>query len=73
LHLDTFLCRIDFEGANMRKALIALSVLVLLALNWAALHDILKGEQNVWMEWSVVLGSALLLIIVLMRKIHQPV
>jgi len=57
----------------MRKTLIALSVLVLLALNWAALHDILKGEQNVWMEWSFVLGSALLLIIVLMRKMRQPV
>ena len=57
----------------MRKILIAVSVLALLALNWAALHDILKGEQNVWMEWSFVLGSALLLIIVLMRKMRQPV
>jgi uncharacterized membrane protein YdcZ (DUF606 family) len=57
----------------MRKLLIAVSVLALLALNWAALHDILKGEQNVWMEWSFVLGSVLLLIIVLIRKIHQPV
>lgn len=55
----------------MRKILIAVSVLALLALNWAALHDILKGEQNVWMEWSFVLGSALLLIIVLMRKTRQ--
>jgi len=57
----------------MRKILIAVSVLALLALNWAALHDILKGEQNVWMECSFVLGSALLLIIVLIRKIHQLV
>jgi hypothetical protein len=57
----------------MRKTLIAVSVLVLLALNWAALHDILKGEQNVWMEWSFVLGSALLLIIVLMRKMRQSI
>lgn len=55
----------------MRKILIAVSVLALLALNWAALHDILKGEQNVWMKWSFVLGSALLLIIVLMRKTRQ--
>ena len=57
----------------MRKILIAVSVLALLALNWAALHDILKGEQNVWMEWSFVLGSALLLIIVLMRKMRQAI
>ena len=57
----------------MRKILIAVSVLALLALNWAALHDILKGEQNVWMEWSFVLGSALWLIIVLMRKMRQSI
>jgi hypothetical protein len=57
----------------MRKILIAVSVLALLALNWAALHDILKGEPNVWMEWSFVLGSCLLLIIVSMRNMRQSI
>jgi len=57
----------------MRKILIPVSVLALLALNWAALHDILKGEQNVWMEWSLVIGSAYLLIIYSIRKMRQPI
>lgn len=34
--------------------------LALFALVWAAGHDILKGEPDAWMEWTVVLaGSAL--------------
>jgi hypothetical protein len=57
----------------MRKILIAVSVLALLALNWAALHDILKGEQNVWMEWSLVIGSAYFRIIYSIRKMRQPI
>ena len=56
----------------MRKILVALLVLILLALNWAALHDILKGEADVWMEWSVVFLSVLLLGTYAMRKTHQP-
>lgn len=57
----------------MRKILIALFVLALLALDWAALHDILKGEANVWMEWLFVLGSALLLITVFIRKVIKRI
>jgi hypothetical protein len=57
----------------MRKILIALFVLVLLALNWAALHDILKAEPDTWMEWSFVVGSVLLLAAYLIRKIRQSV
>lgn len=47
-------------------------VLVLLALNWAAMHDIIKGEPNLWMEWSFVIGSVLLLLVYVTRKIRQP-
>lgn len=57
----------------MRKILIAVSVLAVLALNWTALHDILKGEQNVWIEWLLVIGSAYLLIIYSIRKMRQPI
>lgn len=55
----------------MRKFLVLLFVLVLLALNWAALHDIIKGEPNVWMEWSFVTGSVLLLITYSIRRMRQ--
>lgn len=57
----------------MRKILIATFVLALLALDWAALHDILKGEANVQMEWTFVLGSALLLITVFIRKVIKRI
>jgi hypothetical protein len=55
----------------MRKLFVALFVLALLALNWAALHDILKGEPDVWMEWSIVALSVLLLVVYSIRRIRQ--
>jgi len=45
---------------SFRRALWGLGALLLLALNWAALHDILKGEQDVWLEWTLVVVSLLL-------------
>ena len=44
----------------LRKGLIGLLILAVLALDWAALHDIIKGEPDAWMEWTFVLGSLLL-------------
>ncbi|HLE60698.1 MAG TPA: hypothetical protein VI700_04105 [Thermoanaerobaculaceae bacterium] len=35
-------------------------VLLLGALDWAALHDILKGEADVRAEWGVVIGTLVL-------------
>jgi hypothetical protein len=32
-------------------------VLIVLAMDWAALHDILRGEQDVWMEWVFLVAS----------------
>lgn len=55
----------------MQKLFNSLFILALLALNWAALHDILHGEPNTWMEWSVVLLSILLLIAYSIRKFRQ--
>ena len=45
----------------MFRKLITLGlVLTLFGLVWAAGRDILKGEPDVWMEWTVILaGSAL--------------
>lgn len=56
----------------LRKTATAILVLVLLALNWAALHDIIKGEPNLWMEWRFVIGSVLLLLVYATWKIRQP-
>ena len=36
-------------------------VLILLALDWAALHDILKGEPNLYLEYAVVMFSIILI------------
>jgi hypothetical protein len=41
----------------LRKTATAMLVLVLPALNWAALHDIIKGEPNLGMEWLLVLQT----------------
>ncbi len=53
----------------MKKLLVMAGWLALAALNWAALHDILKGEPNAWMEWTVVLASAALVAVVLTKKL----
>lgn len=70
---DSLWYKIILKELAMRKILIATFVLALLALDWAALHDILKGEANVQMEWTFVLGSALLLITVFIRKVIKRI
>ena len=52
----------------VRKSLMGLVVLAVLALDWAALHDIVKGEPDTWMEWSFVIGSLRLAVIYLYRS-----
>lgn len=55
----------------MKRIHFWLFVLALAALNWAALHDILKAEQDVWMEWTVVVVSITLLFVWAGRRILQ--
>ena len=55
----------------MKRVVIWLVVLALAAINWAALHDILKGEPNVWLEWMFVAGSLLLLGAYLIRRFNH--
>ena len=38
----------------MKTAALLVVVIVLLALDWAALHDILKGEPNVVLEYGLL-------------------
>ena len=55
----------------MKRLFTWLFVLALAALNWAALHDILKGEQDVWMEWTIVAASFLLFVAYVLRKTRE--
>jgi hypothetical protein len=59
------------EVAMLRKGFIGLLVLGVLALDWAALHDILKGEPDVWMEWTIVIASVVLGAVYLFRYLRR--
>jgi hypothetical protein len=66
-----WLAKINSEG-NMKKIWIALFLLFVLAVDWAALHDILKGEPDPWMEWAFVLTSVALFLAFVYRKLREP-
>jgi len=44
--------------------------IVCLALTWAGLHDIIKGEENITSEIIAVSGSAVVLMYVILRFIR---
>jgi len=43
----------------MKRLSILVVVLILLALDWAALHDILKGEPDTYGEYAMLVFSLL--------------
>lgn len=43
----------------MKTVLLIGIVVLLLALDWAALHDILKGEPNLYAEYGMILFSVI--------------
>ena len=45
---------------RMKTVLLIGMVLLLLALDWAALHDILKGEPNPYAEYGMILFSLII-------------
>ena len=50
----------QMNGSQAVKVLLLVAVvLVLLALDWAALHDILKGEPNPYGEYGMLVFSAI--------------
>ena len=55
----------------MREIGLILLILAILGLDWAALHDILKGESDVRLEWAFVLTSVLLLAVLLARRLRR--
>ena len=54
----------------MKKLALAALVLVLLALDWAALHDILKGEPSLYQEVAMVGFSFVVFAIILQRMLR---
>jgi len=42
----------------LRRLIWAAVILLILALDWAALHDILRGEPNPVIEWIMLAVSA---------------
>ncbi len=56
----------------MNRVVIAGAILVILALDWAALHDIIKGnEPNFLAEWTMLGASVLLLPMLALRWKRQ--
>ncbi len=45
----------------MKNLLLIAVVFVLLALDWAALHDILKGEPDTYLEYAMLMFSLVVL------------
>ncbi len=45
----------------MRRPLVWILVIGLLALDWAALHDIARGEEDLWAEYVIVAVSVVVL------------
>jgi hypothetical protein len=48
-----------------KKIILIPVILILLALDWAALHDILKGEQNLLAEYGMLLLSMIIFTVIL--------
>ncbi len=44
----------------MKTILLIGIVVLLLALDWAALHDIMKGEPNLYAEYGMILFSMII-------------
>ena len=55
----------------MKRVLTWIAWLALAALNWAALHDIIKGEPDPWMEWVVVGLSLALVAVTVFRRLRR--
>jgi len=55
----------------MRTILLLGLIALLLALDWAALHDILKGEPDPYMEYGMVLLSVAMFGLVIFIKLRR--
>lgn len=55
----------------MKKVFIALVTVVLLLLDWVALNDIMKGEQNPVAEYVTLAGSVVIIVVMFSYTIKQ--
>lgn len=54
---------------HVKRLALVVGVLGLLLVDWAALHDILAAEPDVWTEWAI-LGLSLVAFGLLIRKVR---
>ena len=55
---------------KLHKSFYIIAVLFILLLDWAALHDIIKGEENTFAEYSMLVLS-LIAVPFLIYKIYK--
>ena len=46
----------------MKNAAVKILIIVLIVLDWAAIHDIIKGEPNLTLEYSIIVISILVIL-----------
>jgi Mg2+/citrate symporter len=55
----------------MKTVLLIGMVALLLALDWAALHDILKGEPNLYAEYGMILFSIIVFGVLILTQLFK--
>jgi hypothetical protein len=55
----------------MKRIAMLVGALVLFVLVWAAGHDILKGEPNVWMEYTLVCAGLALAVVGVVWEVRK--
>jgi len=56
---------------KIKTSLLISSVALLLALDWAALHDILKGEPNLYAECGMVVLSMVIFVAMIFTGLRR--
>ncbi|MFQ5511073.1 MAG: hypothetical protein ACE5EO_04425 [Candidatus Krumholzibacteriia bacterium] len=51
----------------MRKIFFSVGLLAVLAADWAAIHDIIKGESDVRSEWAALAVSVVIIGLIVYR------
>jgi hypothetical protein len=57
--------------SKLRKPAYAFAILLVLLLDWAALHDIIKGEENTTGEYSMLVLSIIVIPLLFFKLIKK--